>query len=392
MKVLVVYHSGLVDESRAIYRQYVKLGIDLSVIVPSRISIDEVSTPLSSKTYGPEYDEPGYRFYPVDLRKPHSYGEGFKFFQLLKAIKEAKPDIIHVYDEYSSFYLTQVLICRNILFRKVPVIAYASQNIAFKSPPFIYQFSLRFFKRILRKILQPIAFAYHKKYLNGFTACNTEAIKIIRDTGAKMPARLTPWGVELNVFHPEDRNLCRERIGIPKDIKLIGYIGRLAKEKGLDKLVKAVAPLDYCLLLPKEGPYKEELNKLIDSLGMKERVYHYDKVKYEELGNYYNSFDVFVLPSETTPDWKEQFGIVLVEAMGCHLPIIGSSSGAIPEVLSPYPKHLIFQEGNVEDLREKIKQIDSLRFPEGFDVNKVLYRYSIENFISSYVKFYKELL
>jgi glycosyltransferase involved in cell wall biosynthesis len=44
-------------------------------------------------------------------------------------------------------------------------------------------------------------------------------------------------------------------------------------------------------------------------------------------------FHVFVLPSHTTPVWKEQFGVVLIEAMFSHAAVVGSSSGAIPEVV-----------------------------------------------------------
>ncbi len=46
-----------------------------------------------------------------------------------------------------------------------------------------------------------------------------------------------------------------------------------------------------------------------------------------------NAIDVFVLPSRTTPRWKEQFGRVIIEAQACGTPVIGSDSGAIPEVV-----------------------------------------------------------
>ncbi len=58
--------------------------------------------------------------------------------------------------------------------------------------------------------------------------------------------------------------------------------------------------------------------------------------------------DVLVLPSRTTPVWKEQYGRVLLEAMVCQVPIVGSDSGAIPEVVGP--AGLIFPEGNVDQL------------------------------------------
>jgi len=61
-----------------------------------------------------------------------------------------------------------------------------------------------------------------------------------------------------------------------------------------------------------------------------------------------NMFDVLVLPSRTTRSWKEQFGRVLIEAMACETPVVGSSSGEIPKVIGD--AGLIFPEGDVVTL------------------------------------------
>ncbi len=159
---------------------------------------------------------------------------------------------------------------------------------------------------------------------------------------------------------------------IPQDIKLIGYFGRFVKEKGLDQLVEALSQLDnYYLMLVGGGDYGSEYSKRTD---------------------YYNCLDVFVLPSKTVPGWKEQYGRVLVEAMGCGISVVGSSSGAIPEVLEGYPKGLIFKEGDVDDLVEKIKETENLRFPENFNLDKFLYKFSVKNFVSEHINFYKNLI
>ena len=61
-----------------------------------------------------------------------------------------------------------------------------------------------------------------------------------------------------------------------------------------------------------------------------------------------NALDALVLPSRTTPRWKEQFGRVIIEAQACETPVIGSSSGAIPDVVGP--GGLIFPEGDAAAL------------------------------------------
>ena len=145
-------------------------------------------------------------------------------------------------------------------------------------------------------------------------------------------------------------------------------------------------------MLVGKGGYEGELNKIIDRLRIKNRVYQYNYIAKKRLVDYYNSLGAFILPSRTTAEWKEQYGRVLVEAMGCNIPIIGSSSGAIPEVLNGYPKHLIFKEGSVNDLIDKMNKIEKLEFPENFKIGSFLDKFSIKNFVSKHIEFYEQLL
>ena len=394
MKVLFIYHCGLSQDAKAFYREYVKQGVDLAVIVPSKIILNLAYD--SGYFYSSKDDESGYKFFPVDLRKPQSYGEGFKFFHLFKTIKKINPDVIHVQDEYSSFYLAQVIICRNILYtKKIPIICYAAQNIQYKilPPSFVFDSLSHFLKRTLRKIIQPMALFLNKKYLDGVVGTSTEALEIIKKIGANMPMRRIFYGVDFEVFYPKERNICREKLGIPKDITLVGNIGRFDQEKGLQNLVKAVSQLDkYYLMLLGGGAHEPTLQKLIDSLELRKRFFHFNNADRLDLVNYYNALSVFVLPSLTTYDWKEQYGRVLVEAMACGLSIVGSSSGAIAEVLEGYPRGLIFKEDDVNDLVEKIKNVEKIPLSKNFDLSGFLYKFSVENFAKEHIKFYKELL
>lgn len=397
MKVLFIYHCGLSQDAKAFYREYVKQGVNLAVIVPSEIILSLPHTASGKYVYSFEDNESGYQFFPVDLRKPQSYGEGFKFFQLLKAIKKINPDIIHVQDEYSSFYLTQVIICRNILYgKKIPVVCYAAQNIQYKilPPQFVFDSLGHFLKRTLRKVIQPIALFLNEKYLDGVTGTNTEALEIIKKIGANMQMRRIFYGVDFRVFYSKPRDGCREKLGIPNDITLVGNIGRFDEEKGLQDLILTISQIDeyYLMLIGGGDTHEPTLQKLIDSLGLRKRFFHFKNIDRQDLVSYYNVFDVFVLPSLTTFDWKEQYGRVLVEAMACGLSIVGSSSGAIGEVLENYPKSLIFREGDVEDLGKKIIEAKSLNFPENFNLDNFLYKFGVENFVKEHIKFYHELL
>jgi glycosyltransferase involved in cell wall biosynthesis len=70
---------------------------------------------------------------------------------------------------------------------------------------------------------------------------------------------------------------------------------------------------------------------------------------------YLNQLDVLVLPSRTQSNWKEQFGRVLVEAMACGVPVVGSTCGEIPNVVGD--AGLVFPEGDTDALRGRLNQL-----------------------------------
>ena len=127
---------------------------------------------------------------------------------------------------------------------------------------------------------------------------------------------------------------------------------------------------------------------------MKEVVEFRGGVATEELLELYSTFDVFVLPSLTTPLWKEQFGRVIPEAMACGVPVIGSDSGEIPNVIGK--TGLVFQEGSPEDLADKITVMAESPakrnnwIQEG--IKKATGEYSWRAIAESYIDFYQKML
>ena len=70
---------------------------------------------------------------------------------------------------------------------------------------------------------------------------------------------------------------------------------------------------------------------------------------------FYRSLDLLVLPSRTRPNWKEQFGRVLIEAMACGVPVLGSDSGEIPRVIGD--AGVVFPEEDLEALRFQLQRL-----------------------------------
>lgn len=120
--------------------------------------------------------------------------------------------------------------------------------------------------------------------------------------------------------------------------------------KGIHVLIEAVSELqkehnDIIMLLVGEGPDKGVFERMAKEKAIEDKVIFTGYIDPEDLIKYYNSMDVFVLPSLTTKIWKEQLGRALIEAMACEVPVIGSSSGAIPEVIGD--AGLVFREGTL---------------------------------------------
>jgi len=92
---------------------------------------------------------------------------------------------------------------------------------------------------------------------------------------------------------------------------------------------------------------------LAESLGVSSRIRWIPQVESLQVPDYVNLLDVLALPSRTTSRWKEQFGRVLIEAMACEKPPVGSSSGEIPNVIGD--AGLTFPEGDVQALAERLR-------------------------------------
>jgi glycosyltransferase involved in cell wall biosynthesis len=142
----------------------------------------------------------------------------------------------------------------------------------------------------------------------------------------------------------------------PRDGFVVGYAGRLVPEKGVDVLIDAAAGLDQVVVrLVGNGPLRAGLEARAREKGVMLEVD--SAVKHEDMAAAYAGFDVLVLPSRTTETWAEQFGRVLVEALWCRVPIVGSDSGEIPWVIETTGGGIVFPEGDVNALREALGRL-----------------------------------
>jgi hypothetical protein len=175
MKLLIIYHSGLADDAKYIFKEYAKQGIDLTVIVPLKNGL---------LVYGPEHSESAFTFIALPFKA------AFNFSKLFGAIKKIKPDVIHVIDEYTSLSLFQAIVCRNLLSRKkVPIFSLSFQNMPLVSPPLVFHSPTAFLRRVIHKIALPLIVRYHKKNVAGVVCGNKDAGRVLSDMGIKIPQK-----------------------------------------------------------------------------------------------------------------------------------------------------------------------------------------------------------
>lgn len=249
-----------------------------------------------------------------------------------RLVRQVRPDILHADEE--SFNLATFLALRAGVRCGARCCFYNYANIdRFYPPPF------NLFER------------YAFRHASHAFACSAEAAAIMRRHGYDGPLTILPqFGVDPDLYAPAQRD--RET-----PTMVVGYIGRLVPEKGVLDLVEAVArlPETVRLRLIGDGASRPVIEARIAALGIGSRVELHPAVPSTRVPEELRRLDALVLPSRTTRTWKEQFGRILVEAMSCAVPVVGSSSAAIPDVIGD--AGIIYPEGDIAALAATLQRL-----------------------------------
>jgi glycosyltransferase involved in cell wall biosynthesis len=162
---------------------------------------------------------------------------------------------------------------------------------------------------------------------------STAAVEVLRRKGFRGSAQVVPNAVDPDLFRPMDCAKCREELGVEGFVA--GYVGRVVPEKGIEDLLDALVscPAQVNLLVVGQVSQGDIWQAHVRARGLATRVRFVGACPSSELPRIMNAMDTLVVPSRTTASWKEQFGRVVIEAHACGVPVVGSDSGAIPEVV-----------------------------------------------------------
>lgn len=297
---------------------------------------------------------------------------GFYVSGLAKAFKVSRPDVIYLMEEPFSVFTLEILQLRALYAPDVPVVYFTWNNLSLEK----FDYRPGFFYRNAAKYALP-------KMQYALTA-NTDGIGVLRGSGVTYPVRSIGYGVDTERYTVENTasvTALRQLHHISSDDRVIGYVGRMIHMKGIDLLIKAFASLrsrekNVKLLLVGSGDWQETLLEQARVAGIWEDVRHVPTVPHAEVPNYMHLLDILVLPSRRVGMWAEQFGRVMVEAMAAGKIVIGSTSGAIPEVIGD--AGFTFEENDAADLERVIEHTLHLREEERKDLlSKAWYRSNI---------------
>ncbi|MBI4294350.1 MAG: glycosyltransferase family 4 protein [Betaproteobacteria bacterium] len=161
-------------------------------------------------------------------------------------------------------------------------------------------------------------------------------------------------GVDTSVFRPRGRDAAlRASFGAAPDDCLIASVGRLVGWKGLRVVLEALAglPRHFRCLVVGTGSEEQTLKQQAGQLGIAERVHFCGRIDHAELPLVLSQCDLFVQPSIG----EEAFGISVVEAMACGIPVLASNNGGLPEIVVEGETGRLLPPGEVAAWREAIE-------------------------------------
>jgi glycosyltransferase involved in cell wall biosynthesis len=167
-------------------------------------------------------------------------------------------------------------------------------------------------------------------------------------------------GVDMELFLNIEHHLIKsfkDKLGVPDDGLLIGYVGRIEATKSVHLVIKAFEKIclendkAYLLIAGSGGNYVEELKHYCSQLSpdINSRIKWQVNFKAEEKPIIFSCLDVFVLPSQ-----NESFGLVFLEAWSCKKPVVGASIGAVRHVIQDGVDGLLMEINDHQSLASQL--------------------------------------
>lgn len=327
IRVLFISHAYVVGVNQGKLKAIAETGsVEIALLAPSNWKALEWNRLIPLET---PYSN--IRIYSVPVLFSGRGGAHiYAPWKLWQVLNDFRPDIVQVEEEVFSLCAFELAIWSR--FTGKPLAIFGWENIE-RQLPLLRHLTCQFVLNTARLML----------------CGNQDGADILRRWGYTGLLEVMPqMGVDPEFFAPRKHEADKRDRPFQ-----IGFFGRLACGKGIDLILVAARQLraqgcNFRILICGTGASEAKLKQVAEEQGVADWVVWQGAVRHEQAPEAIAQFDVLVLPSRTTPEWKEQFGHVLIEAMAMGIPVVGSSSGEIPYALGR--ADLIFEEENAASL------------------------------------------
>jgi glycosyltransferase involved in cell wall biosynthesis len=321
--LLVISHPAVVNVNQEVYRELKRRGWDVTIVVPDRWRHEYSQAPVRPQALaGMEVS-----LRPTPIAFPGRVQRHVYLTRVRSLCARVNPAVAFVEAEPYSLPAAQW----GRAFKKLAI-----------------PFGVQCYENIDRDLPSPVRWLRSRVLHDAaFVAARSDsAARLARAWGARGEVDLAPPAV------PD-----WDSVPVPPAHRFtVGYAGRLIERKGLADLLEAVRRLDAPveMLLIGNGDMRDELDGQ-PIPGSRARVL--DGLSHDQMAAGYAQLDVLVVPSHTTRTWKEQFGRVIVEALWCGVPVVGSDSGEIPWLIELTGGGLVFAEGDLDGLAAHLTRL-----------------------------------
>ena len=329
MHVAIISHTYAEPSNWGKLRALGQLDVQITCFIPNRWCEEHLGHSWAGNTH----EESNLTLVPVAVRRRLRTPAAAKWDlrQLRTRLARGEFDLVHVEEEpWSRAAHSATRAARR---HGVPVVVFTWQNLA-RYPPFPLS--------LLRSMTLRLA--------SGWVAGNQQAAALLEAIDPHRALAVLP---QLGTALPDPITNSPTASGALR----IGFVGRLVREKGVYDLLDGFAAVAArCSLdFVGDGPERDGLAACVRTLELAGRVRFHGSVEHDKVAAIWQELDVLVLPSRSTKRWIEQFGHVLIEAMAHGVVVVGSDSGAIPEVIGD--AGVVVPEGNPRAIAAALEKL-----------------------------------
>jgi len=309
-------------------------------------------------------------------------------FKVKKVITEFNPDIVHI---HHPFLLSSVAIMygKKLGIPKILTIHTQYEQYAYYVSPVPERITHEAIKMIISNLADKT---------DCITTPSASMKELIKGYGIKNRIEVISNAIHLISFKEDDelkRTEIKKKYNLKEDDKIILFVGRVASEKSIDKIIKALAIIKKRntgkekLLIVGDGPAMDELKLLTRSLKVEEDVIFAGTVSYEEIQHYYKMAYVFTIASTT-----ETFGIVTIEALASGVPVVAVKAPGAADILTDGLDGLLVDDDieKIANALEKIIKEPELREKLSQGALKTSEKYSIDTISERMLNLYREII